>query len=240
LKEPKVPSPDKFTGLAKDFKNFKATVENVFLLQPSRFPTHQIKVLFTSTLLSGQALTWFRTLPSPPDTLQDLWTGMEAAFGDPYASWTARSKLKTLRQANQSCVTYTNKFKELAIETEYNDAALMQLYHDGLSDSIQDILAQTLNPPETLEEYTLLAIKVDNRLYSKKLKQKQQMLLQPIPSSDSMQVDLVQTFPRGPLSTEERLKRTKEGLCFYCGTKGHMAKECPKKKKSPNFQVQAL
>jgi hypothetical protein len=56
-KEPKVPNPDKFSGHSKDLKNFIASVDNVINLQPSRFPNEHIKVLFTSTLLSGQALT---------------------------------------------------------------------------------------------------------------------------------------------------------------------------------------
>ena len=34
----------------------------------------------------------------------------------------------------------------------------------------------------------------------------------------------------GKLTTEERDRRMKEGLCLYCGEKGHVAQDCPKSK----------
>jgi Ty3 transposon capsid-like protein/Zinc knuckle len=34
----------------------------------------------------------------------------------------------------------------------------------------------------------------------------------------------------GKLTTEERERRMKEGLCLYCGEKGHVAHDCPKSK----------
>ena len=38
-----------------------------------------------------------------------------------------------------------------------------------------------------------------------------------------MEIDAVK---RGPISAEEKARRKKEGLCFYCGGK-HLAKDCP-------------
>ena len=34
----------------------------------------------------------------------------------------------------------------------------------------------------------------------------------------------------GKLTTDERERRLKEGLCLYCGEKGHVAHDCPKSK----------
>jgi hypothetical protein len=36
---------------------------------------------------------------------------------------------------------------------------------------------------------------------------------------------------RGLLTVEEKERRHKEGLCLYCGEKGHLVAECPKSQK---------
>jgi hypothetical protein len=40
------------------------------------------------------------------------------------------------------------------------------------------------------------------------------------------------TQPRGPLDAQEKERRKREGLCLYCGEKGHLVSECPKPRKS--------
>src|SRR5690606_11193888 len=41
------------------------------------------------------------------------------------------------------------------------------------------------------------------------------------------------------LTQEEKDKRRKEGLCMYCGAKGHFANKCPKKS-SPSTSTNAI
>jgi hypothetical protein len=47
---------------------------------------------------------------------------------------------------------------------------------------------------------------------------------------DAMDVD-VNLVKTRPLSKEERNKLVKEGCCFHCKKQGHMARQCPDKKK---------
>jgi hypothetical protein len=253
-----VATPEKFNGHSKDLKNFIASVENAMLLQPSRFPSDHIKILYIGTLLTGDALTWFRTLAATPgatpSSISEFWTLLSANFGDPCAEWTARSKLKALRQGKQSCVTYTTKFKQLGLESGYNTLALLQLYHDGLNDSIKDALAQTASVPEDLEAYTQLCIRIDNRQFTRRMEKgistPSQVAMsgspllpgQTLPAGPTpMQLDTIQFHPKGQLTSEEKQRRMTQGLCLYCGLAGHLAKTCPKKTKfnHPNAKVQA-
>jgi len=260
FKEPKIPTPDKFNGNKKDFKNFKASVTNVIKLQPSRFGSEEVKILFIGTLLTGDALTWFRTLTTYPTTLNDFWTQLGNVFGDPCAEWSARDALKKLKQGKMSCVAYTTKFAHHSLETGYNNEALYQMYHDGLNDSIKDALAQAVNVPEDLANFVEFCIKIDNRQYSRRMEkssgtsfgtnQQTRLLNKPAyrpvervnhQTSQSngptpMQLDAVFPTP-GPLPKEEKERRRNLGLCLYCGNSGHLAKSCPKK--SPlNSKVQ--
>ena len=43
------------------------------------------------------------------------------------------------------------------------------------------------------------------------------------------------SFFRAPLSDEEKKRRRDNGLCGYCGTKGHFADSCPNKKPPPTI-----
>ncbi|KAI0388691.1 hypothetical protein F5Y17DRAFT_463458 [Xylariaceae sp. FL0594] len=46
-------------------------------------------------------------------------------------------------------------------------------------------------------------------------------------AGDPMQLDRVATTgPRGPLTAEEKERRTRLGLCRYCGGSGHIAASC--------------
>ena len=49
------------------------------------------------------------------------------------------------------------------------------------------------------------------------------------PPTDPNTMDLLAM--RGPLSSTDKAKMMRAGLCFYCGEKGHMARGCPKKGK---------
>ena len=55
----------------------------------------------------------------------------------------------------------------------------------------------------------------------------------PKPSSSSTPSSIADKLGKdGKLKVEERLRRIKEGLCLYCGKKGHKADECNKRAKA--------
>ena len=66
-------------------------------------------------------------------------------------------------------MVYTTKFKQLALESGYDKIAQIQMYHDGLNDSIKDSLAQAISVPEELEAYMEICIKIDNRQFSRRM-----------------------------------------------------------------------
>jgi hypothetical protein len=57
---PKVSLPEKFSGSITKFRDFLISVENIFALQPGRYGSDQIKTRFIGTLLTNEALSWFR------------------------------------------------------------------------------------------------------------------------------------------------------------------------------------
>jgi Retrotransposon gag protein len=56
----------------------------------------------------------------------------------------------------------------------------------------------------------------------------------PFPSfpSDSQPCGQKRPAPKGPISHQEKSRRTAEGLCWFCGESGHLHFDCPRKPKS--------
>ena len=111
----KLAAPDMFSGDQDKLKDWFRQVENHFYTNPSKFPTEDLKILFAfSYIRGGKAGEWARHMnenflnsrANRPVFLQDLVTSwedmrskMEERFRDRFEKETARSKLRSLRQA---------------------------------------------------------------------------------------------------------------------------------------------
>src|SRR5277367_1867836 len=58
LRDPKVEPPPEFSGKISKFLNFMAACSLVFTLCPNTYSTHERKVLFVISRLSGMAMSW--------------------------------------------------------------------------------------------------------------------------------------------------------------------------------------
>ncbi|KAH9263110.1 hypothetical protein BASA83_013575 [Batrachochytrium salamandrivorans] len=107
--------------------------------------------------------------------------------------------------------------------------------------------------PKTLEEFALLAIKVDARIQEYHLETQitwtrdhtqRQRTIPPHPQQNRYQQTPSQRLPpvsaptnpmmmdldatrRGPITPQERDRRFQGKLCFRCGKEGHFRAECP-------------
>ncbi|OMH84328.1 Retrotransposon-derived protein PEG10 [Zancudomyces culisetae] len=236
--EPHVALPEKFSGARKDnIKNFMSTVKTVFRLQPSRFPSSDSKVLYIGTLLTDNAQTWFRTLeesnhPALLD-INNFFALLGHTYGDPNSTWKAQMRLSKIRQGTSNCLTYSTLFKSIALEADFNEAALIKLFYDGLNDEIKDTLSTMDRIPGDFELYTALCIRIDNRIAQRRT---ERLRREPwIPNrtfsrkdTESMDIDIIGTKR---LTEDERDHRRYNKLCFYCANPNHTLKECPRKMK---------
>jgi hypothetical protein len=244
----KVALPDKFDGNCINYETFKAALDNFFALKASVFTSDEVKVRTIGTLLTKQALQWYSTLvKSESDLLQDFNRFMDEfkkLFSDPNAKMKSQLLLKKLKQGNGSVLSYFTRFRALAINTGFDVEAQMDSFRTGLSDEIKDVLATTVDEITDLESLVSRAIKIDTRLYDRKMEK--QIKVPQVASAtsstpdDSTVVSAVSTnssgtktpLRHGKITQEERQRRIKLNLCLYCGTSGHKLNECPKKKDS--------
>jgi hypothetical protein len=174
---PKVSLPEKFNGTVGKCRDFLISVENVFALQPSRYGSDQIKTRFIGTLLSQEALAWFRDVVQNKSYLLDDYhlfvQEFKSLFDDPNAQRHACAALKRLKQSKGSVLVYSSKFRRLAPDTGYNEQALLDIFRAGLSDEVKDVLASTLEEPDNLESFINFCVKIDQRLYDRKIERGQ-------------------------------------------------------------------
>jgi hypothetical protein len=79
--------------------------------------------------------------------------------------------------------------------------------------------------PQYIVDYLPICLKLETRLLARieERKTEPQHQYRPQNNQKTSKVNAIR------LSPEERTHRMKEGLCFNCVTKGHMARNCPMK-----------
>jgi len=181
---------------------------------------------------------------------------LETAFGDPDPQTTALEKLRRCYQNNKDFAEYYAEYFALISKLDWDEKAKIDRLNEGLSNEMKDALV-VVKRPKTLAECIQLYQEIDKNIQArKKSKQRRtgptewrpRMVSQPAtapppanPSSQPMAphptasnsgyygpapMDL-SAGKRGPITTQERLRRLENNLCMYCGGPGHMARNCP-------------
>ena len=253
----KVSLPDKFDGNPAHYDVFISSLDNFFTLKARDYSTPEIKVRTVGTLLSSHALQWFGTLiKEKSGLLKDYGLFMDELkrlFSDPNAKTKAQILLKRLKQGSASVIQYSTRFRSIVIDTDYNEAAKMSAFRSGLSDQIKDILATTLADPETLEDLISLAIKIDTRIFDRKMEaaisgggsrvaavtETGTVAMAAFGTATAAKASNGTTAAthggsgtfkgRKKISNQERQRRIQNNLCLYCGESGHTHSSCPKK-----------
>ena len=149
--------------------------------------TQDEKVRHVAGFLTGEALEWFEpilrnrleTREKDDDrrdeettktfaSLNHFFKRLQDTFGNPDEQRTAERELQALRQVG-SAAQYAAKFRQVSSKTGWDDDdALMATFYRGLRDDVKDELSRD-ERPEDIHEYITKAIKIDNRLYERRL-----------------------------------------------------------------------
>lgn len=247
-KEPKITLPDKFDGNRALYRGFINQLQLTFKMSPSRYASDHVKIATLGSLLKGDALAWYNPFIEHPEkhqltlsTWRDFLAVMNTMFSDPDLESVAESKIRALSQGRSTAASYSSRFKQLAADLTWNDAALISQLRSGLSNAVKDMLVYQDPLPSDLESFINLTIRLDNRIVERENDKRrasapprsQNHHYTPLPSSTTstpMEIDAIRTKPRGPLTNEERARRFAENLCMYCGGSGHVARNCTKRK----------
>jgi len=243
---PRIPDPERFDGDRAKLRQFLRAVSNVIEMQPRRFCSEKIKVLYAGTLLSGPPLDWFQTYQDRRPEERPAWfedfelfkTTIERAYGDPDRAASAVRALFAIRQGNRTAAAYATEFQQITAQFSpaWCEPALCAHFHRGLSDSIKDQLAIQGRLNELLHNQSELideAIRIDNRIVARN---QEKNTHQPRTTRKAKNMDANATVgeptaqdarKKAPVPQEEHERRLELNLCFRCGSADHKARDCP-------------
>lgn len=218
-----------------------------------QFPDDGSKVAFAMSYLRGQAFAW-----AEPHLIRDSpiltdWEGFLSALtdnlGDHDRVRTLTRQLQTLVQTGSAAV-YSSTFSKISSLLGWNDVALRAQFYAGLKSEVKDALAMLPEDPKDLNALSEMAIRLDNRIYERKMDKKRNTssledkkyysnkdtgvrpTLRPVLQNDPMDIDINATSGQRfkSLDAEEKKRRFDNNLCLYCGAAGHKAVTCPAKR----------
>uniref|UniRef100_A0A3P9M1D4 Gypsy retrotransposon integrase-like protein 1 n=1 Tax=Oryzias latipes TaxID=8090 RepID=A0A3P9M1D4_ORYLA len=249
--EIKIAPPDRYSGEQGLCKLFLTDCSIHFEHSPHAFVSDRARIAFMISHLSGRARAWAMAEWARDSPLCSSLIAFQEALQitfDPVS--TSRDKareLTSIRQGGDSVCDYAIRFRTLAAESGWNSVALYDVFLKGLAPRIQEQLIP-LDLPPGLDSLIGLAIRTDNRIRELASRRSSgpsgggsshgaeftdrrdfpRFTADP-PRSSADRSDEPMQVGRARLTAEERRRRQREGLCFYCGEHGHSVFSCPMK-----------
>uniref|UniRef100_A0A0W0FI11 Retrotransposon gag domain-containing protein n=1 Tax=Moniliophthora roreri TaxID=221103 RepID=A0A0W0FI11_MONRR len=163
----KGPTPDPFLGKQLDTHRFLLDLELYFAMNPVKVNTDEKKKMLLLSLVKGNTSEWkqretMKLFPEDDDpaekkkAAEETWSSFKQRFRNKWQPVNivreAQAKIKQIRMTDRAD-EYVNRFRLIAMDTKYDDEALMRFFREGLPESLQNkIMLRTDGEPKTLDE----------------------------------------------------------------------------------------
>uniref|UniRef100_A0A673CBI9 Gypsy retrotransposon integrase-like protein 1 n=1 Tax=Sphaeramia orbicularis TaxID=375764 RepID=A0A673CBI9_9TELE len=138
--EPNIPAPSKYSGNPDTCRNFFTQIQLIFESQPVRFAKDSVKIAYLASLLEGPPLSYFNALfeqGSPAvHSFSALVSELKRVYDHPVRTQFAGHQIMRLRQGERTIRQYVSAFRSLAVESGWNNQALITAFLSGLNRSV--------------------------------------------------------------------------------------------------------
>ncbi|KAK3508926.1 hypothetical protein QTP70_013744 [Hemibagrus guttatus] len=157
--------PEKFDASADRCRGFLRQYEVFFSHQPGMYREEGTKCAFLLSLMTDRALEWASAVWDAEPQVKssfDYFAGMiREVFEYPTGRKDISVQLMELRQGSEAAADYAIRFRTLAAQSGWNDAALWAVFRAGLNPALQAELACHVEAT-SLSQFVATAIRLDN------------------------------------------------------------------------------
>jgi macrodomain Ter protein organizer (MatP/YcbG family) len=256
-KEIGINKPTPFDGDRKKVHAFLQECKVYLAVNRRVYATDEAKVAFVlSFMTEKEALKWKETYISSITnsageivfpTIKQFWDLVEEYFKPADRIQDANDKLSILKQGNRPVEEMITEFRLLASQAGMTDITasdnlhLIRLFRNALHPTLAKKILFSENVPQTIKEWMNRAIQYDtNYRMAMAILGKPTNGARSTSTSTSYQARKIHDH-KDPnamdvdlMTTEKRTALMRKGACFICEEPGHLAKNCPKKKRNTN------
>ena len=241
-REPLLRKPDDFTGNKKDYREWNMKITSYIASANTSLNTDEKKIRFVCSYIKEKAGVWAEEQLTARTTNQNwMWNDftnqMKERFVDKNDKEIARNEIATIQQGNTRAEEFFTKLASLRIQAEYtdplHDAIIINRLKLGLKTEIVTAIVASGNEPATIEGWRNRVIAVEEALYAHKPKYEVKNSFKPSTTSSSSRAPPPpKPTPSLPLGDPMDIdKMRKEGRCFKCHQKGHLARDCQNRRR---------
>ncbi|KAK3516699.1 hypothetical protein QTP70_022492, partial [Hemibagrus guttatus] len=230
---PRLALPEKFDGSADRCRGFLRQCEVFFSHQPGMYREEGTKCAFLMSLLTDRALEWASAVWDADPQIKasyDYFSGMiKEVFEYPAGGKDISVRLMELRQGSEAAADYAIRFRTLAAQSGWNDAALWAVFRAELHPALQSELA-CHEEATTLSQFVATAIRLDNLRHQHRAGAHASSAARPQRRMDYSSHREEEPEPmqlrRSGLAVQGHRSRGQMRLCYRCGASGHLSPRC--------------
>ncbi|KAK3535600.1 hypothetical protein QTP70_017138, partial [Hemibagrus guttatus] len=244
---PQLALPEKFDGSADRCCGFLRQCEVFFSHQPGMYREEGTKCAFLLSLMTNRALEWASAVWDADLQVRSsfaYFAGMiREVFEYPVGGKDISVQLMELRQGSEVAADYAIRFRTLAAQSGWNDAALWAVFHAGLNPVLQAELACHVEAT-SLSQFMATAIRLDNLRRQHPAGTQASAAARPRVHMDypdhREEVPEPMQLGRSRLVAQGHRPLGQMRLCYNCGASGHLSLQCPERSSSAQVGSSSL
>ena len=253
-KSVKLPNPPILTdGKDPEFEDWESRMRNKLKANSDHYYTEALRMAYVENRVGGKAAKHLRPrlrvdAVNPYTTTEEMLKHLETIFRDPNKEANAKRDFRKLNmRATDKFQDFLTSFLHLAGEAKIPDTMYKDELYQRITWKLQEItVKESMDSEVDFDAYTAICTKLADHLSvineSRRLGSKSNISTSRAAENTEVPMSRTETrkregtpsgtaFRTADILPPEKRELFRSGRCYYCRLSGHIAKDCPRKRK---------